>query len=220
MDLLGSDELHAVLVNLTAELLEDIRLVVLATEGHDEDSTGVRVMDHVTQDLLRVLVVIAQLRAAVVMGEGEDIIRSGLLTETLGTFLDDTVDATYGRDDPHLVTDTYLSVFAAVAHECAFLVRDVENDLLRVVLVREQTREVGLDIVLVHPGAGFLRLLGVTDRESVLDDVLALSEIGDGYLVSGRHVLEDRNLLAVHFNNRTGGLRLYCYYHIIRRIDF
>ena len=106
LDLLGRHELHAVLVYLAAELLEDIRLVVLTTEGNDEDSTGIRVMDHVAKDLLRVLVVIAQLRAAVVMGEGEDVIRAGLLTQTLGTFLDDTVDATYRRDDPYLVTDS------------------------------------------------------------------------------------------------------------------
>ena len=60
----------------------------------------------------------------------------------------------------------------------------------------------------------------MTYRETVLDDVLALCEIGDGYLVSGRHIFQHGNLLAVHFNNRTGGLRLYGYHHIIRRIDF
>ena len=60
----------------------------------------------------------------------------------------------------------------------------------------------------------------MADGETVLDDVLALCQIFDGYLMAGRHVLQDCYLLAVHFNNRTCGLRLYRYHHIIRRVDF
>ena len=220
LNLLGCNEFNALFVDLSAELLEDIRLIVLATERNDKDCSCVRVMDHVAEDFLGVLVVIAELRAPVVMGEGEDVVRACLLTETLGTFLDDAIHATHGRDDPHFVADTHLSVFASVAHERASLVGDVEDDLFGVVLIGEQPREVRFDVVLVHPRAGFLRLFRMTNRETVLDDVLALSEIGDGYFVSGRHVLQNGDLLTVHFNNRTGGLRLYCYHHIIRRIDF
>ena len=220
LDLLRRHKLDTVLVYLAAELLEHIRLVVLTAKAHHEDCTCVRVMNHIAEDLLRVLVVVAELRAAVVMRESEDIVRAGLLTQTLCTFLDDTVHATYGRDDPHFVADTYLSVFAAVPHERTSFVGDIEHHILRMILVAEQACEVGLDIVLVHPTAGFLRLACMTDGETVLDDVLAFGQVFDGYLMSGRHVLKDCYLLAVHLNNRTCGLRLYCYYHIVRRVDF
>ena len=92
-------------------------------------------MDHIAQDFLRVLMIVAQLRAAVVMGKSEDVIRAGLLTQTLGTFLDDAVHATDGRDDPHFVTDTYLSVLAAIPHERTFLVRDIKHYILRMILI-------------------------------------------------------------------------------------
>ena len=38
--------------------------------------------------------------------------------------------------------------------------------------------------------------------------------------MSGRHVFEYGDLLAIHFNNRTRRLRLYSYNHIIGRMDF
>ena len=154
------------------------------------------------------------------MREREDIVRTGLLTQTLCTFLDDTIDATYGRDDPYFVTDTDLSVFAAVTHESTFLIGDIEHHLFRMILVLEQTSQVGLDVILVHPTAGFLCLAGMADGEAVLDDVLAFSEVFDSYLVSGRHIFQYGDLLAVHLNNSTCRLRLYGYNHIIGRVNF
>ena len=220
MDLLGSNKLDALFIDLAAELAEHIRLVVLATETNHEHGTCIRMMNHITQNLLGVLVVITKLGAAVVMRESEDVIRARLLAQTFGTFLDDTIDATYSRNDPYFVADTHLPVLAAIAHEGTFLVRDIENNVLGVILIREQSGEVGLDIVLVHPTADFLSLASMSDGETVLDNILTLSKVTDGYLMPGRDVFKYRDLLTVHVNNRTRRLRLYSYNHIIGRIDF
>ena len=177
-------------------------------------------MNHVAKDLLRVLMVIAQLGATVVVRKSEYIVRSSLLTQTLGAFLDDAVHATHGRNNPHLVADSHLAVFAAEAHERTPLVGNIENNLFRVILVREQSRKVGLDVVLVHPRTGFLRLTRVTDRKSVLDDVLALGKVFDGYLVACRHIFQHGYLRPVHFDNCSCGLWLNSHNHIVRRIDF
>ena len=107
------------------------------------------------------------------MRESEYILRSCLLAQTLGTFLDDTIHAPDGRNDPHLVADTDLSVLAAVAHEGTFLIGDVEHHVFRMILIAEQSSKVGLDIVLIHPAAGFLRLARMADRKTVFDNILA-----------------------------------------------
>ena len=74
--------------------------------------------------------------------------------------------------------------------------------------------------MLVHPRAGFFRLAGMTDRKAVLDDILTLCYVADGYLMSGRHILQHGDMLAVHFYYGTCRLRLYSYNHIVGRIDF
>ena len=135
LNLLRHHELHALLVYLAAELTEHVRLIVLATKTDHEYRSCIGMMNHVAKNLLRVLVVITELRAAVVVRESEDIVRTCLLTQTLGTFLNDTVHATYGRDNPHLVADAYLSVFATVAHESTSLVGDVQHHVLGMILV-------------------------------------------------------------------------------------
>ena len=220
LDFLGCHEFNATFVDFTAEFLENVGLVVFAPETDNKNRSCIRVVNHIPQDFLGVLVVVSELGAAVVMRESEDIIRPCFLTETLGAFLDNTVYASYGRNNPHFVADTDLSVFAAIAHKSSGFIGNIQYHLFGVILIFEQSREVGFDIILVHPAAGFFRLSGVPDREAVLNDVLAFREIFDGYLVSGRHVFEDCDYLSVHFNNRPGGLRLYCYHHIVRRIDF
>ena len=220
LDLLRHDELHTVLIDLPAELAEHIRLVVLATERNDQYRSCIRMMDHVAQNLLRVLVVVSQLRTTVVMLEREDIVRACFLTQTLRATLDDTVDATDRRDDPHLIADADLTVFAAVAHKGPFLIGDVEHHLFGMILIRKQSGEVGLDIVLVHPAAGFLGLARMSNRKTVLDHVLAFSKVCDGYLMSGRHVFEDCDLLAVHLYYSACQLRLYRYNYIVGRVDF
>ena len=133
---------------------------------------------------------------------------------------DDTVHAADSRDNPYLVADTHLPVFAAIAHESTVLIGDIEHYFLGVVFIREQPRKVGLDIILVHPRTGLLVLAGMPDGEAIFDNILACLDVGNGYLMPCGDVFQYGDLLAVHFYNGTCRQGLYGYNHIVGRIDF
>ena len=71
------------------------------------------------------------------MREGEDIVRACLAAELLRQAADDTVHAADSRDNPYLVADTHLPVFAAIAHESTVLIGNVEHYFLGVVFIGE-----------------------------------------------------------------------------------
>ena len=122
LNLLGREHFYPALINRADLLAEGVELVVFTAETHDEHSSGVGVMDHVGEDRPRVLVVVAELGAAVVVGEGHDGVDRAftpcdLASELLCELLTDAVDTAHCRDDPYLVADTHLPVGTAEAFE-------------------------------------------------------------------------------------------------------
>ena len=228
LNFLADHELHTVLVVVAAELLEDARLVVLATKTYNENGTCIGMMYHVAQDLLGVLVVLAQLRAAKVMGEVEDAVDAFNLVTTKGCtslfddLLDDAVDTTYGRDDPDFVADAYLAIRTHIALEGELFTRwliflqslDVD------VAVVKRAGKVGLDILVIEIGTLLDGVTSMADGEAVLDDVLAFGKVLECALVTCGNVGNKGNLLTVNIDNCTFLQRLECYENVVGRIDF
>ena len=65
----------------------------------------------------------------------------------------------------------------------------------------QRTGKVGLEIVLIHPFTLLQILLGMTDRVAILDDVLALGSIIDEHLMTSWSILQESDVLAIHFDN-------------------
>lgn len=228
LNFLADHELHTVLVVVAAELLEDARLVVFATKTYNENGTCIGMMYHVAQNLLGVLVVFAQLRAAEVMGEVEDAVDAFNLVTTKGStslfdnLFDDTVDATYGRDDPDLVADAYLAIGTNIALEGELLTRwfiflqslDVD------VAVVKRSGKVGLDILVIEIGTLLDGVTSMANGEAVLDDVLTFGKVLECALVTCGYVGNKGNLLTVNIDNCTFLQRLECYENVVGRIDF
>ena len=61
LDFLAHHEFDAGAVIVATEFLEDLRLVVFASESYHEDAARIGVVHHVAEDLLVFLVVIAEL---------------------------------------------------------------------------------------------------------------------------------------------------------------
>jgi hypothetical protein len=137
--------------------------------------------------------ILRELRATVVMMPGMNSInavKTSLCFEFLCQLLCYAVYAANGRHNPDFVANTYITIFADIALECAVLNRDVELLIHRIVCIFESSCEVGLEVVLVYPFSS-LEILGcMTDRIAVLDDILTFFLIGKKDLVSGRSILQ------------------------------
>ena len=117
LDLLSDEELHALVVPLADLLLERRHLVVLAAEPQHQHRTGIRMLDQLGQRPPRIGMVVAQLRAAVVMRVDAHIVQMravAFAAHPLGNGLRLPVDAPHRRHDPQLVADTHLPVAAQV----------------------------------------------------------------------------------------------------------
>ena len=63
---------HAVCVIITQKLAENIRLVVLATQTDNQYGSCIGMQNHVAENFLGILVVITQLRTAIVVRKSHD----------------------------------------------------------------------------------------------------------------------------------------------------
>ena len=226
LNLLANHELNAVRIIAFAELLEDLRLVVLATQADDEDATCIGVKNHVAKHFLGVFVVLAELGATIVVREVEDAIDRTQVagkggTGLLDNLLDDAVDATDGWDDPHLVADTDLTVSTFEALEgilfaaWLLLLQTLELDAA----VVERALQVGLDVLVVEETAALDGVTGMANRETVLDDVLALGKVLEGTFMSCRYVGDESHLVALDVERRALGQRNQGNEDIVGRID-
>ncbi len=133
--------------------------------------------------------------------DGVDIFAASLRHELVGHALGNAVDAAYSGHNPYLVAHANVAVLAYIALEGTALVLDMIDVALGVngiVGIFQRTREVGLQVVLVHPVAGLHVLTGVTDWVAVLDDILTFFDVLDQYFMSCRGVLVHCDLLAVY----------------------
>ena len=179
---------------------------------------------HVAEYLLRVLVVVAELRASVVVGEGEDAVDSfsaGLGVEAVYDLLCDSVDASYGRDYPQFVAYAGLSVRAQITFKSAFSAfadAFLHGTTLDAGIV-ELSFEVGLYVVVVKKRSLSDVVAGMADREAVFDDVFILLDVGEGELVTCRNIRfqGEGHSLHIHVGSRLKGRD--GYRHVVGRID-
>ena len=123
--------------------------------------------------------------------DGVDALAACLLAQEVDQSLGNAVDAAYCGYNPNLVANTDIAVLAAIAHERAILALDAQFLVDGMISVVQRSREISLQIVFVHPIAGFQILTGMADGIAVLDDVLTLLHVLDEYLVSCRCILID-----------------------------
>ena len=156
---------------------------------------------HIAKYLLGILVVVAQLRATVVVGirdDGIHTLAASLLTQALGQLVGNAIDTTYSGDNPHLVAHTHIAILATIAFEGQSFVGDIQLHLHGVIGIVEQACQVGLDLILVDPLSLLHILGGMTDGVTILDDVLAFVQVGQHHLVSGRGILQYVDILSVN----------------------
>lgn len=129
------------------------------------------------------------------MGESEytvDTLGTCLRIKTVDNLLHDTVNTADSRDYPYLVTDTDLTVGAHIAVKGEFRLgcRDLGGSVTVdfYVGIIELTGKIGLNIVMVKVGALFHVMKHMTDGETVLDDILALSDILQGNFMPCRNI--------------------------------
>ena len=175
--LLRDKESYASFVYLAEHLFEHVDVVVLTAETEHKHTCRVGVVDHTLEYLLGYLLVISELRAA----EG---VREVECACSRSYSLGNLVYASYGIDDPYLVSDTYVTVFTDVAHKGASLLLGGELIALRLVDVLEVTREICLHVVRVYVLACFDILGRVTDGVAVFDYILAFFYVLKGIFVT------------------------------------
>jgi hypothetical protein len=140
----------------------------------------------------------------------------------LDDLLDDAIDTSYGRDDPNLVTNADLSVWTYIALEGKLLARWLVflETLDMDVAIVEGASKVGLDILMVKVAALLDSMTSMADRETVLDDILAFSEVLQCALVASRNVGNEGDFVAINVNDSAFGQRLESNDYVVSRIDF
>ena len=165
------------MVVVAEELFEGLWLVVFAAQSEHEHCSGVRMKHYVAQNVASVLVVAAKLRAAIVVMPGinrVDALFSSLLSQLGSKAFGYSVYASHCRHYPYLVSHSDVAVLTLVSHECPFLVCNIECIVYWRVCIVKGACKVGLQVVFVHPVAGFQVFDCVSDRITIFDDVLTL----------------------------------------------
>ena len=208
-----------VLAQLFHEL---IVLQVLAAQMQHQNGGGIGVAHQRSQQLAGLCVVVTGLAAAEGMGEGvQTLDGAGDQILIVGNhLLGDIVHAAHGGDDPDLVADGGAAILAAEAHKGLRLdLRQRSQIRGGIIAVLHLAGQVGVHIMGVHPGAGGGVCGGVTDGETVLDDVLAVLNGLDCHLVTLRDILQCGDGKAVHLHQRALGNGVQGNDHIVDGAD-
>ena len=177
----------------------------------------------VTEHLAGILVVARELRAAEVVVPSVDGINAFafcFLLELLNQFLRYAIHAAYGRNYPDLVSYTDLTVLAHVTHESAVFLLDVQLFIYRIVSIFQSAGKVGLEVILVDPLTLFQIFLSMTDRVTVLDDVLSFRRIVNEHFVSGRSILQEGDRLTIYFDGLALLHRAQANHYRVGRVNF
>ena len=103
--------------------------------------------------------------------------------------LGNAVHTAHGGHNPHFVADSHFPILTAIALESAVIGGDIQLFIYRMVFIGERTRQIGLQVILVHPLSGLQVLACMSDGIAILDDISALRCIGDEHLMASRRVL-------------------------------
>ena len=152
--------------------------------------------------------------------DGIDTFLSCLFLQLTDQPFGNAIHTAYGWYDPYLITHTHITVLTDIAFEGAVLLRDAQFFIYGVVCVFEGTREIRLQIVLIHPVASLQIFLGMANGITIFDDVSTLGRIFDQNLMTCWCVLVDGNFLSVDLNDVSFLFRLQTDYHTVGRINF
>ena len=185
-DILRIEESDAVRIDVPDGFKLEAHLVVLAAESHHEYAPRVRVVDESGEQLLRVVHIVAELRAAVRVVEGEEAVDGRVRKFLFGEFtelLRRHVHAADGIDDPDFVADADL----ALGTREAFKGGGCDGGAIRFVRIPgvvEVVSERGAQVVCVDVCAFRDVFGGQADGVAVFDDRRAGWDGGEGDLVA------------------------------------
>ena len=177
----------------------------------------------VTEHLASILVVARELRTAEVVVPSMDGINAlafCLLLESLNQFFRYAIHAAYGRNYPDFISYANLTVLAHVAQEGAVFLLDVQLLIYRIVSIFQSAGKVGLEVVFVDPLTLFQVFLCMSDRVTVLDDVLSFRHIIDEHFVSGRSILQEGDRLTIYFDGFALLHRAQANHYRVGRVNF
>ena len=123
---------------------------------------------------------------------------AGFPTQTFGQLVDDTIHAAYGRYNPHLVANSHFAIFTAITFECQVFVWNIQRNACRIVCIIQQSSQICLDIILIHPIPLFLSRACMTDRVPIFNDVFAFCKVFQCKFMSGGHFLTQSDFRPVH----------------------
>lgn len=169
--------------------------------------------------------VISKLGAAVVVRETEDAVdtfSTGLRIKAIYNLLDDTVDTAYSGYYPNFISYTGLAVRTEIAFEstfATFAMTFLDWFPLHVGIV-ELTFEIGLDVMVVEERAESNVMLGMSDGETILDDVLTLPDVLECKLMPCRDVGNQGENDPIYIYLMTLLQRADSHSNIVGRVDF
>ena len=177
----------------------------------------------VTKHLAGILVVARELRTAEVVVPSVDGINAFafcFLLELLYQFFRYAIHAAYGRNYPDFISYANLTILADVAQESTVFLLDVQLFIHRIVSIFQSAGKVGLEVILVDPLTLFQIFLSMTDRVTVLDDVLSFRCIVNEHFVSGRSILQEGDRLTIYFDGLALLHRAQANHYRVGRVNF
>ena len=135
---------------------------------------------NVAKYFARVLMVVTQLRAAIVVMpsmHGIDTFEPSLLFQLLCQTFGYAIHATHRRDYPDFIPHTHFTILPDVSLESPMLIFNVEHLFHGFVFIVQRARKIGPDIVLVDPFARFEIFFCMADRVAVFDDILSFCRV-------------------------------------------
>lgn len=159
--------------------------VVFAAKANDQHKAGVGVQRGGTQQLFDVFVILPQLAAAELVGQGVDAVQTAgdKALRCGGKAGADIVDAAHGGDDEDLVADTGTAVGALVAEEGLPGTRRHGGG--KIVAVLHAFIQMGGHVVGVYPLTGGNIPGGAADDLPILDDIFPGGDGLQRQLVTG-----------------------------------
>ncbi len=178
---------------------------------------------HVTQDLARILMIIAQLRASVIVRVGYDCIyipQLGFRAKHFRQPVNRSVHTTDSRDNPNLIADADFSVRPPVPLERQMPVGNIQLHVYGFILVVEYAIQIGLYRFLVHPIPLPDFFPCMSDGIAVFYDIPSGRNISQCKFMPGRDIRLQYNI-CITYRYIIALLQIgYRYGHIIRRIYF
>ena len=149
-----------------------------------------------------------------------DALHSSFVAQLLCQFLSNAVHTAHCRHNPYLIAYTYITILALIAFECAVLFLDGKFFANGIVSIFERARQIGLQIILVHPITRFQILTSMTDGVTVFYDVITFLHILNENFMTSWCVLIQDYCFVINGNDFTFFLWLQADDDAVCRINF